>query len=87
MDINFKSALKEKFPLRELLDEYLKIIDKYKLNTHIKSKTEAHHILPKCAFPEYSDFKTYPRNRVYLPIYINTYMFTISYVQLEDLDC
>lgn len=74
MDINFKSALKEKFPQWELLDEYLKIIDKYKLNTHIKSKTEAHHILPKCAFPEYSDFKIHPWNRVYLPIYQHIYV-------------
>lgn len=74
MDINFKSVLKEKFPQWELLDDYLKIIDKYKLNVHTKSKTEAHHILPKCAFPEYSDFKISPWNRVYLPIYQHIYV-------------
>jgi hypothetical protein len=45
-------------------NRYIKIVQFLQKRKIIPDVIELHHILPECLFPEYSDFKVYPENRL-----------------------
>jgi len=61
----YVDAFRQEYPTIDLV-EYFTFIESARLPKRIKFKTAAHHILPRWAFGQYSNFARFPWNRVIL---------------------
>lgn len=50
----------------ENYSEYEEFIERYRLPSHIRFETAAHHILPRWKFPEFQKFTEFPENKAIL---------------------